>query len=416
MSDMTHPPGLPWLVSWAYRLDPSLKWLAWLQLGISLLVPICIATLAGVIFGRTTARLSLLASSFYFPFIDYAGLFLAEIYMMLLIPLVLLLYVLANRARKRVWQIVIAVLAGLGMTAATAFKLVALPAVAGFVALYWLFFDDSRIRSDATPDSGRTFSGASRRERLIAFLRSRKTMVLLVFSLATLPGMAALSVQCTLVSRGKFCLVSNKGSADFLLGHYGRIRTIRWESPDGMVFQFGSPSNTQRNYTEDRTVPFSLTDGPKNSREAWKWIRANPTEALLLSFEHVYDLLGGSFPWPGIWGDHWHEVETSQIAFMYLLFIPSIVLAVEALRARGLRGLLRGPELLVLSPIFGVMLAVFIATGECRYRLPYDCVFIILAMEFYRRFRSTASSQTGTIVPLSKVAPEEMDMAISGRR
>ena len=49
----------------------------------------------------------------------------------------------------------------------------------------------------------------------------------------------------------------------------------------------------------------------------------------------------------------------------------------------------------MVSPLFGVIAAVAAATGEIRYRLPWDGMFIVLAVEFYRRLR----------VPLREVAP-----------
>ena len=57
----------------------------------------------------------------------------------------------------------------------------------------------------------------------------------------------------------------------------------------------------------------------------------------------------------------------------------------EVGRKRGWRGLLSSTELLVMSPLFGVLASVFLATGEPRYRIPWDASFIILAVELYRR-------------------------------
>jgi 4-amino-4-deoxy-L-arabinose transferase-like glycosyltransferase len=357
-SDVTHPPGVPVLLAWLGRLDASLGWAVGLQLAIALLVPFAVAAVAWLAFGAVSARWALVASSFYYPFFDYAGYFLAEIYMVLLVPATVALLLAAVRARGRRARIGFALGAGVALSGGMAMKAVMLPAVMAFGLVYALF--------GAAP-------------------RKHKAAVLLAVALGALPAVGLLSHRCTRAS-GSFCLVSNKAAADFLLGHYGRIRGITWRPPaPGSTFGFGSPSAHQHGYTEQPEVPFAMTDGPRNMAAAWGWIRANPSAALLLSLEHVFDLFVGSVPWPSCATVNWRAALWFHMLFIVLILLPCAILFFDLGRVGGFRALLASRELLVVSPIFGLMAAAFIATGEPRYRIPFDTLLIVVAVELYRR-------------------------------
>jgi len=134
-------------------------------------------------------------------------------------------------------------------------------------------------------------------------------------------------------------------------------------------------------------VPFLITNQEQNYAYAWSWIRQNPGPALALSFEHIWDTFGGSYPWPPNATRYWPESYAFHYLFLGLVLLPALICLVDVLRQRGLVGLLRSRELLVVSPLFGLALSVFLATGEGRYRVPWDGLLIILAVEFYRRAR-----------------------------
>jgi hypothetical protein len=295
--------------------------------------------------------------------------------MLLLVPLVLALYLWAAAPERGMAS---AVLGGIGagilLFAATAMKVVALPAVLGFCAVHLLL------------------------AREVGF--TRRGLVLGGLIVGLLPGIALLSHRVTEANSGRRFLVSNKGAADFLLGHYGRIAGIRWHNPrDGTMFEFGSPSAFQRGYTEVRDVPFAMTDVDKNASAAWQWIRQHPGEALVLSLEHVYDTFLGSFPWPSASADDvWKLTEGFHFAYVGLLLLPALLRCYDVMRAEGVRGFLRSREFLILSPLIGVLAAVFVATGEARYRIPFDCCIILVAIQFYRslsiRVTSPAPART----------------------
>ena len=66
-------------------------------------------------------------------------------------------------------------------------------------------------------------------------------------------------------------------------------------------------------------------------------------------------------------------------------FQTVLFLCFDLVRQHGFRKFLASRELLLLSPLFGIVLAAFIATGEPRYRVPFDGFLMILAVELYRR-------------------------------
>lgn len=361
IDDITHPPATAMLFSWFYRHDESYQSLIYFQTVVTCLVPLAVAAFALSVFDRRTAKWALIVSSLYFPFIDYGGYFLSEVYMILLNPLTAALFVAAAKQKSIRRVIAVGLVAGIAFWVSMAFKMVAFPAMLGFCALYWLF----------SPDASRKF----------------KTIAVLTVFLGATPGTIALSARCTKANEGHFCLVSNKSPADFLLGHFGRIQGVAWKVP-GYNVSFGNPCAYQRGYRETPVVNFKLTDGAQNSATAWKWIGGHPFEALVLSCEHVYDTFCGGLPWPSIADAVWPLSESFHFLFLVFLLVPSLAQCLDVIRRDGFRKFLASRELLVLSLIFGLLAAVFAATGEPRYRIPYDSVFILLAVRFYMGFTS----------------------------
>jgi len=352
--DVTHPPGASWMFSQFFQSDPSFFTLMLFQVVVASLIPLGVGLLAWVAFDQKSAAWAIAVSSGYFYYVEYAGFFLSEIYMMLLNPLIMALYLLAVRAKKPTSRVTLAVVAGALFFIAIAFKTVSVPALLGFCGVHWLFTRGESIRV--------------------------KTLVIAIMCLMTVPGLYLTSQRCTQASRGDFCLTSNKGPSDFLLGHYGRIQSIKWTDS-----QFGSPGAQQHSYEHVPQVWFSITDGEQNTETAWEWIWAHPGEAIVLSVQHVFDLLSPNAPWPTIWTGEWIVAQTHSYLFGLLLIYPACLLLFDIARAGGPWAMFRSVEFAIMSVLFGVMLSVAIATGETRYRLPYDCVFIVLGVEFYRR-------------------------------
>lgn len=366
--DVTHPPGMTEMLKFFLRRgDDSFLQYTQFQLIITILVPLAVAAVGWAAFGKKTAKISLIITSCYYPFVDFAGYILSEIHLAFVFPVCIAAYIAAARVYERernakniVLMVILATVAGFMFSIAMALKMVALPAILGFVGLHVVF----------------TKLGTFKRRLVIGA----------ICLAASFPITAATVVRCT-NANGSFCFASNKQAADFLLGHQGRIGGIKWvDKKGGGVVAFGCPSAVQHNYDQVPEFHWDITDKAKNNAQAWKYIKEHPFDSLVLSFEHVWDTFGGAMPWPGIATSTWALTQAFQYLFLAFLFFPTLILLADVLRARGIVGLLQSREALVVSPIFGICVAQFIAIGEARYRIPWDAAFIVAAAEFYRRF------------------------------
>ena len=169
--------------------------------------------------------------------------------------------------------------------------------------------------------------------------------------------------------------------ADFLLGHFGRIADIQWADDEGHGFGFGSPGSYLRHYGEHKSVSFPITDSAANAAEAWRWIIAHPFDAVVVSLDHLYDTFLGVAFWPSYGTASWSLAHLSQMAFVVLMLVP-VLFACARILKRGLRTFATSRALLVLAPIGALALTVAVATGEVRYRIPFDVFFIVVSGAF----------------------------------
>ena len=95
----------------------------------------------------------------------------------------------------------------------------------------------------------------------------------------------------------------------------------------------------------------------------------------MLSLDHIYDAFLGSGMWPGYGHPTWIWTHLSQYIFIAFLFIPLIPICARIFR-RGLRAALTSRTALLLAPVAALTITVAIATGEVRYRVPFD-IFLI---------------------------------------
>ena len=130
------------------------------------------------------------------------------------------------------------------------------------------------------------------------------------------------------------------------------------------------------------TVNFPIHDNAANIAAGWRWIAAHPGEAVVLSVDHIYDTLFGVAAWPTYGNDTWLWSHVSQYLFLALLFVP-VVLVWSGIARRGPRAALTSRTALVTAPIVALLVTVAIATGEVRYRIPFDVFFIAMACAFF---------------------------------
>lgn len=364
--DVTHPLGYPVLLSFLTGHGGSLARATHFQLVVSCLLPLALGLLGTAAFAWRTGLAAVAVASVYFPFIEYGALFLSEIHFIFWLTLAFAAFLAAIEARRRGVSLLFAAAGGFALSLATALKSVALPAAVAFFLCEGL----ARLL-DRRP--GRRSWPA----RLGAWLAGGA-----VAALAALPVLAKLARVCTRANRGRFCVTGNKVGSDFLLGHYGRIADMAWAPENGVWFQFGSPSAYLHHYGTTAHVPFPMTDNAANSAEAWRWIHAHPLDAITLSLEHVYDTFFGAAMWPTFNDAFWPYAYLAQYAFVLFLFIPVALACAAILRKRGLRAFLQSRTALLLAPVGALAFTVAVATGEVRYRVPFDIFFIAIACAF----------------------------------
>ena len=363
--DITHPLGYPALLAFVLSKTGSLARAVDLQMVISCLVPLAVGLLGAAAYGRRTGLLATVFASLYFPFVDFGALFLSEIHFIFWLTLAFAAFFAARRVRRRGVALAIAAGGGFALSIATAFKSVAIPAAFVFFVVEGLAALLER-RDDAP----------SWRARLTPWV-----IRVAVVGVAAMPLLGVLTRVCTRANRGHFCVTGNKAPSDFFLGHAGRLAYIQWGDDEGHGFHFGSPGSYLRHYNDHLDVPFPMTDGAANAGAAWKWIAQHPGEAIVLSLDHVFDTFFGVAHWPTYGHPTWAFAHLSQYVFMVLLFAP-MVFACAAILRRGWRAALTSRTALVLAPIAALTLTVLIATGETRYRIPFDVFFIILACAY----------------------------------
>ena len=365
--EVTHPLGYSALLAFLISGTDSLARAVNAQIVISALVPPAVGLLGGAAYGRRTGLLATVFASLYFPFIDYGALFLAELPFILSLALAFAALLAARDARRRAVSLGLAAAGGVALSLAASFKSVALPAAIVFFAM-----------EAAALVLTRANGASSLRARLMPWLLRG-----LVVACAAAPLLGVLARACTRANEGRFCVTGNKAASDFFLGHTGRVANVAWETPTRGI-GYGSPGSFLRNYDRNVTVTFAIYDSAANIAAGLRWIAAHPGEAIVLSIDHIYDTLFGVAAWPTYGNETWLWAHVSQYLFIALLFVP-FVLAWAGIAKRGLRAAVTSRTALVTAPIAGLLVTVVIATGEVRYRIPFDVFFIAIACAMFTR-------------------------------
>jgi hypothetical protein len=366
--DVTHPLGYPVLLAFLLSSGGSLGRVIDLQFVVSCLVPGAIGLLGAAAYGRRTGLLAIVLANLYFPFIEFGSVFLSEIHFILCLALAFSCFFVARRAPRPRTLIAALLAGGVLLSIAASLKSVALPAA------FLFFVVDGLALLFARPSP----AGA---RPLLARLRPWAVRGVLVAAAAA-PILGLLARVCTTANDGKFCVTGNKMASDFLLGHYGRIADIEWRAAGKDLFRFGSPGALLRHYDAHALVTFSMTDSAANYAEGWRWIARHPGEAIVLSLDHVYDTFVGPTMWPTLNGDAWPFGHLSQYLFFVLLLLPTVLACAHVLR-RGARAALASQTALALAPIVALAVTVAVATGEVRYRIPFDIFFMIIACAYF---------------------------------
>lgn len=270
----------------------------------------------------------------------------------------MLLLVISMRAQSNVFWLIAAALAGAMLAVSASLKEVILvPA-----ALIGLFL----------------FYLAWRRH-------SRKILIMLIVSaLGAIAVLAPLSKRCTTLSEGAFCVTSNNGALNMLLGHHGEFMTMEfYDNNRGYMHGFQPSPFVQLGYQGVQKFDFGAYDAEANRAAAWSWAAEHPVEAVLLSLRNVFQLFWGSVPWPSS-----HTDDKYMTIFFQQLFLLVVLVPVCVFIWNNAGSLLRCDskyyaDIFILLPVIGLMAAVFLSLGDPRYRIPFDGFLMIIAARMY---------------------------------
>ncbi|MDB5986603.1 MAG: hypothetical protein JWR16_1656 [Nevskia sp.] len=358
IADTIYPPGASIFFGLLYKLDPAWNLSTVVQWLLSLGTMGLVWSLARRLYGTNVAIVALAMVALYFPLIHYAGLFLAENPFTFFMLLTLRLFVHAIEAEQRRRALAWAVLAGLCAGIAASFK----TTILGPLAV-----------------TGLLYAGFSIKHRRPYWV-SLSAAVLLGVATLVVP----MSLHCTRLTEGKFCLAATNGPMNILQGHYGNKFMFHWhDSARNYYFNFGSPTASLRGYTESVDLPFGAYDAAANMKLVRAYIAEHPGAALLQSCTNMLDLFSGSTIWPQATLFRKDFGAVYQWLFWCFILLPAAVRI--GLRWRPMMQLAADSlrEWLLLGPVLGLMALAFIAEGEVRYRVPFDGLLIILAAQSY---------------------------------
>ncbi len=351
--DTLFPPGTAIYIAVMRWLDPSLELLVTSQWVLACTVPLILSSIALRLFGRANAVFVLAFTSLYFPLWEYFGYLFSEGPFLFTMFLAFLLLILSLQANTTAAALLWALLGGLVLGASATCKSVALIS-AGFAFTALLYQRWSRA------------------------FRVWPTFVAAAAGVVIV--LTPISIRSTKLNEGRFLLIANDASRTFLLGHQGRAGLTWWvDSKRDFQMNFINPSTIQHNYGEVKTYPFGVYENGPNYAAGWQWTKENPVEALLLSFEHVFDMFAVALPYPGYFRPYSLWVGFFNQVFLALVFLPALVHLIGSRR----RMYAADPDLLgdmmMASATASIFIVAFFFVGEGRYRICYDGFMILLA-------------------------------------
>jgi len=358
-SDTFYPPGASLLFGFLYHFHHSWYPVSWLLFVLSALTPLLLAGIGYLLYGRRVALISLVMASSYIGFVEYSGYLLSETPYIFLQSLAFLLLLFGLRAKTIERKILWGLGAGftLGCTAIIR-PVVLLPALLVGLVIVGLQLRNKKMRVWAL------LAGAV---------------------VGVIPFLVGFTVWCSHLNQ-QFCMISSNGSVTVLQGHYyNKVGDFKfYDNYRSYSFEAGDPAQGALGFTKPVTFQWGPYNQQKNLQVAKTWIKSHPKQALEYSFLHIYNLFR-TVPWPAedTLNDK-HRMILSEILFRIFVLIPAAIytlsLAIPKWR-RKVRG--KSSDLLVMAPIAGMALLIFITVGNPRYRVVFDGFFILLAARAY---------------------------------
>jgi hypothetical protein len=347
--DVIWPPGMAGFLGSIFWVDPTLHLAAFLQTGISCLLPLLIAAIAFRWFGLKAACLAAMATSLDLALIHQTRIFYSDSLFTstLLLALLPLNFLPARSARTRT-KIALAV--GLSLGICFVIRTTTLP-IAATVLL------------------GLALVGPNRK-----WLRDDwKALGVGVLSFS--PLFAAASIRCTSLNvGGRFCPCSINTLLNVVLGHSGMERAVEFQRDEFFDWSSWTPALADR--TGVRKVACSIGNTGCLLRQVFgDWVH-DPWQMLKDSLRNVALLFDTSLSGDmnALFGREVRYV--LETGFVLLVLAPCLWRLVPVLRD-GLMPLVVRAAALCLVGLFGVSA---LAMGLPRYRVAFDPMFILLAV------------------------------------
>lgn len=356
--DTLHPPGTHILFAILLKIYPSWDTVIVMQFILSAAIPLLLAAIGTQLYGRKVALLALAGASLYPAFISYAGFFLSENFYIFFSLLSTLFLVKSLKSQITQDSIGWGVLAGFMFGITAAFRSVIVPTL--LLLCLFLFF---------------VWKKYSYKNVLISLVTTGCMVIAVLIPLA---------VRCTSLNENRFCLVDSHAiGGGVLMGHYGETGPFYFEDAKrNLYYMFGGPAAAQKGYTAEAHFPFGEYDGRESLAAAWRWTKENPWESLHLSIGNMYDLMGGTIPWPGVDTNKRMLILSEQL-FQILILFPAgyyIVKNFSTIRTTQPSAL---ADILMIIPLVSMLILAFFTIAEPRYRIPIDGFLMILAARAY---------------------------------
>ena len=365
------PPGQAIYLGLFSLFDETGQWATVGNFVLSVLTIFLMAACARLLFGKTSAALTAIATSLYFNFVNLAGFFLSENLFIVLLLLAFLCVVRCFQLTDWKPRAIYLFVAGicLGLAAVTRSLILVCALLIGIYILY------RAVRS---------------RDRSIILLT-----VFLLMGMAIVLGPSARF--CTSLNDDRFCLVSNYTGLNLYMGSLDDVRMIHFrdKARDDIYYWMGTPLANIRDWENEIDLYIGPWDSAKLTELAWLNISADPVAKAMKAFSSLFDTLGVAdlifFPGGYVAEDEpWQRL--SQQLFLVLIFPAAMIFLFRTQKTEP--GALSAKWLLFL-PVAGLMITVMIFKGEARYRIPFDCFFILMAARFYAlQFFSSSTAQT----------------------
>ena len=360
-ADTFYPPGASLLFGFVYHFKQSWYAISWLMFVLSSLAPLLIAAIAYLLYNRSVALVALTISSLYIAFVEFSGYLLSETPYIFFQLLAVLFLLLALRTKDRRLAIAWGLLAGLLLGWTELIRtVVLLPALFTAAALIFVKLKHKKAYPNLWP-------------------------VLASGLVGLLPLLVGFTIRCSSLNH-QFCLVSSNGATTVLQGHYyNGVGDFKfYDKANNYAFEAGDPAQGALGFTNPAVFHFGEYDQKRTLGIAKDWVKAHPAQAVEYSFEHIYNLFR-TVPWPPEdTPTDKSSIMVSETLFRVFILLPIMVylvmLSIPAWRRKVAH---KSADLLVIAPVIGLFVLVFITVGNPRYRIPFDVFFIILAAKVY---------------------------------